>query len=258
MARRASDGVDPRVAGRLRPAGRHPDDCGPAHSTARSSAALAANPQRSTRLAEDNAALALLQELYEGLTAEAADGSIVPGAADAGRSARTAAPGPSDCGENLRWSDGDPLTAAQFVAGLDAARVQARRRPMPRCCSRSRRAASTGFPHRRARVGPRHAAPAGRAGAAVRRAAALAASDHAGTIIGNGPYRLLARRPGEKIELERNPHYPRRRCRRDRTRDVPDARRPQHRTEPLSPGELDVTSEVPNAQIDLAAAEPAG
>ena len=33
------------------------------------------------RLAEDNAALALLQELYEGLTAEAADGGIIPGAA---------------------------------------------------------------------------------------------------------------------------------------------------------------------------------
>ena len=37
------------------------------------------------RLAEDNAALALLQDLYEGLTAEQADGSIMPGAAEAWR-----------------------------------------------------------------------------------------------------------------------------------------------------------------------------
>ena len=34
----------------------------------------------------------------------------------------------------------------------------------------------------------------------------LAANAEA-SIIGNGPYRLLVRRPGEKIELERNPHY---------------------------------------------------
>ncbi len=33
-------------------------------------------------LADDNAALALLQDLFEGLTTEAADGSLIPGAAE--------------------------------------------------------------------------------------------------------------------------------------------------------------------------------
>ena len=55
-------------------------------------------------------------------------------------------------------------------------------------------------------------------------------------VIGNGPYRLLSRRPGERIELERNPHYHGASYRRDRTRDVPDARRSQHRVESLSRG----------------------
>ncbi len=67
------------------------------------------------RLAEDNAALALAQELFEGLTAEAADGSIVPGAAESWSVSEDGRTWTFRLRENLRWSDGTPLTAAQFV-----------------------------------------------------------------------------------------------------------------------------------------------
>jgi oligopeptide transport system substrate-binding protein len=84
------------------------------------------------RLAEDNAALALLQDLYEGLTAEAADGNIIPGAAQSWSVSEDGRTWTFRLRENLRWSDGTPLTAAQFVAGLDAARVEGSQAPYSR------------------------------------------------------------------------------------------------------------------------------
>ena len=71
------------------------------------------------RLAEDNPALALSLELFEGLTTEAADGRIVPGAAETWTVSEDGRTWTFRLRENLRWSDGTPLTAAQFVAGLD-------------------------------------------------------------------------------------------------------------------------------------------
>ena len=72
------------------------------------------------RLADDNAALAVVGDLYEGLTSETRDGAIVPGAAqawtvDAGGLVYTFA-----LRDDLRWSNGDPLTAQHFAAGLAA------------------------------------------------------------------------------------------------------------------------------------------
>ena len=70
------------------------------------------------------------------------------------------------------------------------------------------------------------------------------------SVIGNGPYRLLARRPGEKIELERNPHY--------HSAGAVAIERVTYLTlEDLNTelnlyrsGALDVTSEVPNTQVN--------
>ncbi|MEM8548395.1 MAG: ABC transporter substrate-binding protein, partial [Pseudomonadota bacterium] len=72
------------------------------------------DPHRSEGTAAGN----VLRDLYEGLVTEAADGSIEPGVASAwsvsddGRTWRFA------LREGLTWSNGDPLTAADFVAGL--------------------------------------------------------------------------------------------------------------------------------------------
>ncbi len=202
------------------------------------------------RLAEDNAALALLQELYEGLTAEAADGSIVPGAAESWSVSADGRTWTFRLRENLRWSDGTPLTAAQFVAGLDAARAEGSQAPYSALLHEVTSARATDSRTVVLELARAGALPAGRAGAARRRTAAPRGQRCGPSVIGNGPYRLLLRRPGEKIELERNPHY-------HAAGSVAIERVTYLTLDDLNTelnlyrsGELDVTSEVPNTQVD--------
>jgi oligopeptide transport system substrate-binding protein len=201
------------------------------------------------RLAEDNAALALALELFEGLTAEAADGSIVPGAADAWRVSKDGRTWTFRLRENLRWSDGTPLTAAQFVAGLNAARVADSQAPYSALLhdvTTARAPDSQTVVLEVARAVPYLPAVLALPVAAPQR---LAASADA-SVIGDGPYRLLVHRPGEKIEIERNPHY-------HSASSVAIARVTYLMLDDLNTelnlyrtGELDITSEVPNSQID--------
>ena len=202
------------------------------------------------RLAEDNAALALAQELFEGLTAEAADGSIVPGAAEAWSVSEDGRTWTFHLRPNLHWSDGTPLTAAQFVAGLDAARVKDSQAPYSALLHEIAAARAPDVqtvvldlarpvPYLPAVLALPVAAPQRRADSA-----------EDASIIGNGPYRLLVRRPGEKIELERNPHYHSAGAVAIErvtylTLDDLNTELNLYRT-----GELDITSEVPNSQID--------
>ena len=200
------------------------------------------------RLAEDNSALALSQELFEGLTTEAADGRIVPGAAESWTVSGDGRTWTFHLRPNLHWSDGTPLTAAQFVAGLDAARVKDSQAPYSALL---REATSARAPDSRTVVlEVAHAMPY----LAAVLALPVAAPQHTpvGTetsVIGNGPYRLLLRRPGEKIELERNPNY--------HSMSAVAIERVTYLTlEDLNTelnlyrsGALDVTSEVPNSQV---------
>ena len=199
------------------------------------------------RLAEDNAALALLQDLYEGLTAEAADGRIIPGAAETWSASEDGRTWTFRLRGNLRWSDGTPLTAEQFVAGLDEARAQDSQAPYSALLQDIK---ATRAPDSRTVV-----LEVARAVPYLPAVLALpvAAPQHppiAGTsVIGNGPYRLLRRRPGAEIELERNPHY--------HSAGAVAIERVTYLTlEDLNTelnlyrsGALDVTSEVPNTQV---------
>ena len=200
------------------------------------------------RLAEDNAALALAQELFEGLTAEAADGRIVPGAADSWSVSEDGRTWTFRLRENLRWSNGTPLTAAQFVAGLDAARVADSQAPYSTLLhdvTSTRATDSRTVVLELARALTYLPAVLALPVAAPQHLAVGADA----SVIGNGPYRLLARRPGEKIELERNPHY--------HSADSVAIERVIYLTlEDLNTelnlyrsGALDVTSEVPNTQV---------
>ena len=60
----------------------------------------------------------ILRDLYEGLTAEAADGSIIPGAARSWTVSEDGLTWRFELREDGRWSNGDPVTAADFVRGL--------------------------------------------------------------------------------------------------------------------------------------------
>lgn len=60
----------------------------------------------------------ILRDLYEGLTIEAPDGSIIPGAADSWEISADGLDYSFHIRENARWSNGDPVTAEDFVYGL--------------------------------------------------------------------------------------------------------------------------------------------
>jgi oligopeptide transport system substrate-binding protein len=200
------------------------------------------------QLAEDNAALALSQELYEGLTAEAADGRIVAGAAESWTVSPDGRRWTFQLRENLRWSDGEPLVAAQFVAALDAVRAGGSQAPYAALLQDVVEAHATGdrtielalarpMPHLPAVLALPVAAPW---------RPATAAGD---ALIGNGPYRLRSRRVGEKIDLERNPHY-------HGAGSVTIEHVTYLTLDDLNTelklyraGDLDITSEVPNAQV---------
>jgi oligopeptide transport system substrate-binding protein len=199
-------------------------------------------------LADDNAALALLRDLYEGLTAEAADGSLVPGSAESWTTGPDSLRWTFALRPNLHWSNGDPLTSADVVAGLERARDPTSRAPYAQLLEPVRAVFAPDtrtvvidltrpMPQLATVLAMPFAAPLHRP---------LAVID--GTIT-NGPYQVNSRRPGERIELERNTRY-------HSAGSVAIERVTYLTLEDLNTelnlyrsGALDITSEVPNSQI---------
>jgi oligopeptide transport system substrate-binding protein len=72
------------------------------------------DPQR----ARTDAAFTILRDLFEGLTAIGADGNAVPGAAESWTVSADGLKYTFRLREGLRWSNGDVLRAADFVAGM--------------------------------------------------------------------------------------------------------------------------------------------
>jgi oligopeptide transport system substrate-binding protein len=199
-------------------------------------------------LAEDNAALALLQELTEGLTTLAADGRVVPGAAESWTVSTDGRVWTFRLRPDLRWSDGEPLDAAQFAASLDAARAPGTQAPYAALLRDL-----VGVHTLDARtIVLDLARPMPYLPAVLSLPVAAPSRPVAGKgpgAVGNGPYRLLSRRPGVDVELERNPHF-------HGASTVSIGRVRYLTLDDLNTelnlyraGELDVTSEVPNAQV---------
>lgn len=142
---------------------------------------------------EDNAALAVLGDLYEGLVRSTSDGTAEPGAAESWDVSSDGRTYVFHLRHDLRWSNGDALTAPGSLApqaGLFAAiervvveddrtlRVQLAR-PVPYLADLLALAAAA----------PRHPTAA-----------------HVEHPPGNGAFRLRERIVGEQIALKRNPH----------------------------------------------------
>jgi oligopeptide transport system substrate-binding protein len=72
------------------------------------------DPQR----ARTDASFNILRDLFEGLTAIGPDGSAVPGAAESWTVSADGLEYTFRLREGLRWSNGDPLRASDFVAGM--------------------------------------------------------------------------------------------------------------------------------------------
>ncbi|MCM2311076.1 MAG: peptide ABC transporter substrate-binding protein [Steroidobacteraceae bacterium] len=157
-------------------------------------------------LAADNAALAVVADLHEGLTTEASDGSIAPGHAESWIVADDGRVYTFRLRHGLRWSNGDALTAEHFAAGLRHALATATASPNAGLLDAVEHVVAVDAETLRIRL--RRPVPYLPAVLALPvaspmhpQAASLAARP------GNGPYRLVRRLPGERIELERNPHY---------------------------------------------------
>ena len=60
----------------------------------------------------------ILRDLYEGLTIESPDGKVIPGAAESWEISDDGKVYTFHIRKNARWSNGDPVTAGDFVYGL--------------------------------------------------------------------------------------------------------------------------------------------
>jgi oligopeptide transport system substrate-binding protein len=70
------------------------------------------------QLAEDAFSYDVLRDLYEGLTASSPEGQVIPAAATAWRVSEDGKNYVFDLRREARWSNGDPVTAANFVDGF--------------------------------------------------------------------------------------------------------------------------------------------
>jgi len=171
----------------------------------------------------------LIRDLFEGLTTFDAAGATIPGAALSWSVSPDGLVYTFRLRPDLRWSDGAPLRASDFVWGwqhsLDAARPAARatRLYALRNAARIHRgelpAASLGaraLDARTVQLTLEHPVPwlptllAGEEGFPLpRHVIERTGRDWAkpGTHVGNGPYRLLSRRARGSVLLERNPYH---------------------------------------------------
>jgi oligopeptide transport system substrate-binding protein len=211
---------------------------------------LGAEPETlDPRLAEDNASLAIALELHEGLTRMAPDGAVVPGAAERWTVGADGLDYTFNLRPGLLWSDGTALEAGHFAAGLRALRDPATIAPYSglydalqavevRGPRELRIVLSRPLPYLPALLALPAAAP---------QAAGTAPADARPT---SGPFRLRAREPGEALLLERNPRYWDAAGVRLGTVHYSTVTDLSTETNLYRTGELDVTSEVPNAQLD--------
>jgi oligopeptide transport system substrate-binding protein len=231
------------------------------------------DPQR----AEDAFSYDVLRDLYEGLTASTPDGAVIPAAATSWRIEDGGRRYVFQLRQGARWSNGDPVTAAEFVAGF-------RRAVHPKTASGS---ADLLRPIVNAPAILAGELPAGALGVraladdlleiSLSRAVpyfpdiltntvafpvhpssldAQGGFASPGTTISNGPYRLAGFSPGANLLLLRNPHYwDAASVAYDRVRYevVADENAEYAR---FRAGELDVTNNVPEQRFRDLAAQP--
>jgi oligopeptide transport system substrate-binding protein len=175
------------------------------------------------QLADDTFSFPVVRDLYEGLTAEARDGSIVPGVAESWTVDDTGTVYTFVLRPEARWSDGSRIVASEFVHGLQ-------RGVDPHTASGSSallaiiKGASeviagrtnvselgvTAIGESTVRITLEHPAPY----VLQILAQSIAAPMHmnpqnsvTADKVSNGAYTLVSRIPGAYIELVRNPHY---------------------------------------------------
>ena len=206
---------------------------------------LGAEPETlDPRLAADNASLAVTGDLYEGLATEDAAGRIVPGAAESWQVSADGLDWTFVLRPGLQWSNGDPLTAHHFAAGLAVVIAPGSVSPNTGLLEGVESVAAGD--DRTLTLRLRRPLPYLPALLALPVGAPLHPRDAA---LGNGPYRLVQWRRGQDLLLERNDRY------HDATQ-VPIGRVRHIAVADLGTelnlfrtGALHVTSEVPNESL---------
>lgn len=163
-------------------------------------------------LAEDVHAFNVLADLYEGLLVEAADGTLIPGVAESWSISDDGLRYEFRIRNDARWSNGDPVTASDFVRAFD--RVTA---PETQSAYAFLLAplARSGAPDDATLV-LELAEPASHFLSVLAMPVAFPMHPDAalpdsfagpGKFVGNGPYLLTSRKPDGPIRLRRNPLY---------------------------------------------------
>jgi ABC-type oligopeptide transport system substrate-binding subunit len=204
--------------------------------------------------AEDNAALAVLGDLYEGLVRNRSDGTAEPGAAESWDISSDGRTYIFHLRRDLRWSSGDALTAAHFATTLGMLTAPGSTAPQAGLFASIERVVAEDdrtLQVHLARPVPYLIELLALPAAAPRHPNAAPSAQPPG----NGAFRLRQRIVGEQVSLERNPHYwdaARVALESVVYRTITDlgTELNLYRT-----GELDITSEVPNTQLAALRAE---
>jgi oligopeptide transport system substrate-binding protein len=153
----------------------------------------------------------VVRDLYEGLTTESPAGAVVPGVAERWDAAADGRTWTFHLRADARWSDGTPLTAADFAESWRRLRAPATASPVVQVLGAVESAEA--IDARTLRVRLRAATPllpvllSHPAAFPVHAANRAGAPFAPGTLIGNGAYRLASWTAHAQIVLERNEHY---------------------------------------------------
>lgn len=184
------------------------------------------SPNRSGVISE----LAIVLDLFEGLTTFDAGGRVIPGAAESWQRSEDGLRYTFDLRPNLRWSDGEQLTAEDFVFSLRRALAPATQttQALRLAAIKNSRAVMRGDkPAEELGVSAPDAMtvtivlahPSPRLPLHLAHPEAFPVPKHIierfgegwsqpGNLVSNGPFRLVERKPQEYVRLEKNPfHY---------------------------------------------------
>ena len=216
-------------------------------------------------LAEDIHAFNVLLDMYEGLIVEDAAGQLMPGAAESWQVSADGMTYTFKLRETARWSNGDRVTADDFVRGVrraadpesaaaqaflleplaNSAEVSAGRRPVS---DLGIRAVSDG------ELEIRLGAPAGHLPAILTQPVFYPMHESGDPAISNGPYVIAEREPGGTIRLLRNDRFRRNDSTYfDEVHYLPIAD-PRAEFNLYRTGKIDITHSVPDDMVQIAKA----